>query len=63
GVAGPGGGSPGKPVGLVYIALAHPWGCEIRELRFGLGRDYIRILSAKSALDLLRINIQFKSNG
>ncbi len=59
GVAGPGGGSPGKPVGLVYIALAHPGGCEVRELRFGLGRDYIRILSAKSALDLLRRNIQF----
>lgn len=63
GVAGPGGGSPGKPVGLVYIALAHPEGCVIRELRFGLGRDYIRILSAKSALDLLRRNIQFKFNG
>jgi len=59
GVAGPGGGSPEKPVGLVYIALAHPEGCEVRELRFGLGRDYIRILSAKSALDLLRRNIQF----
>ena len=59
GIAGPEGGSPGKPVGLVYIALAHPGGCEVRELRFGLGRDYIRILSAKSALDLLRRNIQF----
>jgi len=59
GVAGPGGGSLGKPVGLVYIALAHTGGCEVRELRFGLGRDYIRILSAKSAVDLLRRNIQF----
>lgn len=58
GVAGPGGGSIEKPVGLVYIALAHQDHCEIRELRLGLSRDYIRILSAKSALDLLRRQLQ-----
>ena len=57
GVAGPEGGSPEKPVGLVYIALAHASGCEVRELRLGPSRDYIRILSAKSALDLLRRKI------
>jgi nicotinamide-nucleotide amidase len=60
GIAGPDGGSPEKPVGLVYIALAHNDGCEVRELRSGLGRDLIRILSAKSALDLLRRQIEFK---
>jgi nicotinamide-nucleotide amidase len=62
GIAGPDGGSPEKPVGLVYIALAHNDGCEVRELRSGLGRDLIRILSAKSALDFLgdRLNLNYK---
>ena len=60
GIAGPEGGSVQKPVGLVYIALAHALGSEIRELRFGLGRDLIRILAAKSALDLLRRHLQYQ---
>lgn len=54
GIAGPDGGSPEKPVGLVYIGLADGGGCRTRELRFVGSRDAIRILSAKSALDLLR---------
>lgn len=60
GIAGPDGGSSEKPVGLVYIALAYNDGCDVKELRFGLDRDLIRILSAKSALDLLRRHIEFK---
>jgi len=60
GIAGPEGGSAEKPVGLVYIALAYDNGCEVKELRFGLGRDLIRILSAKSALDLLRRHMEYK---
>ncbi len=60
GIAGPGGGSPEKPVGLVYIALAYEGGCQVRELRLGLpDRDFIRILSAKSALDLLRRHLEY----
>ncbi len=59
GIAGPDGGSAEKPVGLVYIALAHAQGIEVKELRLGLGRDLIRILSAKSALDLLRRKLQY----
>ncbi|PKM77770.1 MAG: competence/damage-inducible protein A [Firmicutes bacterium HGW-Firmicutes-15] len=60
GNAGPGGGSPDKPVGLVYIGLAHASGCEVKELRFVGGRDAIRMISAKSALDLLRRHIEYK---
>lgn len=60
GIAGPEGGSPDKPVGLVYIALAYNEGCRVKELRFSGGRDAVRILSAKSALDLLRRHIEFK---
>ena len=57
GVAGPGGGTPDKPVGLVYVGLASPDGTAIaRELRLGdtRGREWVRRVSGNSALDLLR---------
>ncbi len=57
GVAGPGGGTDSKPVGLVYIGVAGPGGqCHSEEYRFGSDRDreWIRHLSACSALDGLR---------
>jgi nicotinamide-nucleotide amidase len=57
GVAGPGGGTAQKPVGLVYIGLAHPDGTvEIFDYRFGQERDRatIRHMSACHALDRLR---------
>lgn len=59
GIAGPDGGSAEKPVGLVYVALAHNDGCEVKELRLGLGRDLIRTISAKSALDLIRRQMEY----
>ena len=57
GIAGPGGGSIQKPVGLVYIGLAGPdREVEIFEYRFGQERDRetIRHLSIRHALDRLR---------
>ncbi|MGE5379788.1 MAG: competence/damage-inducible protein A [Methylocystaceae bacterium] len=54
GIAGPGGGSDHKPVGLVYIALADRNNCSSKELHFKGGREAVRMLSAKSALDWLR---------
>ena len=55
GVAGPGGGSVQKPVGLVHFACAGPSGTRHRERRFGeQSRDEIRRLSVLEALDLLR---------
>jgi nicotinamide-nucleotide amidase len=59
GVAGPGGGTADKPVGLVYLALGHRDGCKIRELRLGFSRDYTRTVAARSALDLLRRTLQY----
>lgn len=57
GIAGPGGGTATKPVGLVYIGLAGPNG-EVQsfEQLFGQARDrsLIRHLSACTALDHLR---------
>jgi nicotinamide-nucleotide amidase len=55
GVAGPGGGSTEKPVGLVHFGCATAKGTAHREKRFGdLPRDEIRRLSVLEALDLLR---------
>jgi len=54
GIAGPDGGSELKPVGLVYIALADKDGCQVKEMHFKGGREAVRMLSAKSALDWLR---------
>lgn len=55
GIAGPGGGSPNKPVGLVHFALAATGGPTRHiERRFGdLGRAEIRRLSVEQALALL----------
>ncbi|MCS6958952.1 MAG: competence/damage-inducible protein A [Pseudanabaenaceae cyanobacterium SKYGB_i_bin29] len=57
GIAGPGGGTPRKPVGLVYIGLATPTGkVESFEHRFSPSRDrnWLRQVSACSALNHLR---------
>ena len=54
GIAGPGGGSPDKPVGLVHFAAAGPSGLIHVERRFGdIGREAVRLASVRVALDLL----------
>ena len=54
GIAGPGGGSPDKPVGLVHFAAAGPAGPIHVEHRFGdIGREAVRLASVRVALDLL----------
>ena len=55
GVAGPGGGTARKPVGLVWLGMAGPDGVETRELRITGDREAVRTLSAMRALDLLRL--------
>lgn len=54
GVAGPGGGTPEKPVGLVYTALADETGVQVFEQRFSGDREMIRRKTAQAALELLR---------
>lgn len=56
GVAGPGGGSATKPVGLVHIAAARRGAAIVhRECRFGdLGRSGIRLATIEVALAMLR---------
>lgn len=55
GIAGPGGGSKRKPVGLVYFAAASRDGRRLaRRRRFGkIGRTRVRLRSVAEALDLL----------
>jgi nicotinamide-nucleotide amidase len=54
GIAGPGGGSADKPVGLVHFGAAGPVGETHEEHRFGdPGREAIRLASVRAALRLL----------
>jgi len=58
GIAGPGGGSEGKPVGTVWIGRAsHEGACQTRRFRFRGGREDIRAWSAISALAMLRLGL------
>jgi nicotinamide-nucleotide amidase len=64
GIAGPGGGSAEKPVGLVYIAAARaPGDIIVKEHRFGdIGRDAIRMATLREALNLLRERLGINSS-
>lgn len=53
GIAGPGGGTEEKPVGLVYIAVCDARMSEVRKYQYAGDRAQIRIRAAKSALHLL----------
>ncbi len=54
GVAGPGGGTEKKPVGMVFVAVAGGAGERVRELRLAGGRGSIRRAACQAALELLR---------
>jgi nicotinamide-nucleotide amidase len=54
GIAGPGGGSEEKPVGLVYCGLASSQGVKTAEYRFLGDREQIRMRSSQMALDMVR---------
>jgi PncC family amidohydrolase len=53
GVAGPGGGSPAKPVGLTYVAVADSGGVEVRRFMWTGDRSGNRDATARAALVLL----------
>jgi len=54
GVAGPAGGTPEKPVGLVFHALASDTGTEVIERNFPGDRKRIRWFATQQALDMVR---------
>lgn len=57
GVAGPGGGTEEKPVGLVWLALCGPGGVRTRRLQFPGDRAQVRRLAAFAGLELVRRRI------
>jgi len=58
GIAGPAGGSPEKPVGLVYLAVAGPAGVKVGEFRFTGSRQGNRWSASARALELLLEYVQ-----
>jgi nicotinamide-nucleotide amidase len=57
GIAGPGGGSVDKPVGLVYIGCFVKGNVTVKECRLKGNRQKVREQSVIHALDLLRRNL------
>jgi len=54
GIAGPGGGSPEKPVGMVCIAVVTPVQQQVRTFQFIGPRDMVKFQSAQAAMNMLR---------
>ncbi len=54
GISGPGGGSPDKPVGTTWIAVATPDGVHAGRYRFPANRYRNRLLTVAAAVDTLR---------
>ncbi len=54
GIAGPGGGSAEKPVGLVWIAVASKDGMFSKEFKFGDNRERTILMASLTAMNLLR---------
>ncbi len=58
GIAGPDGGTPGKPVGTVWIAWGRAENIRARELYFPVARKLFQTMVAATALDLLRRDLE-----
>jgi nicotinamide-nucleotide amidase len=58
GIAGPGGGTAAKPVGLVYIGLADEVQSSSRKFIFPGDRQFIRTLAVNAALDMIRRRVK-----
>ena len=63
GVAGPGGGTPAKPVGLTYVAVADAAGVEVRRFLWTGDRPANKAASARAALLLLQERARVAEGG
>lgn len=62
GIAGPTGGTPEKPVGLVHIGLADERGATEKAFRFPGDRDRIRRFATQTALDMVRRHFPYSAH-
>jgi nicotinamide-nucleotide amidase len=60
GIAGPSGATKTKPVGLVYVGLAHPGGCVVSEQVFPGSREAVKLRAAIHALNMIRTHLAEK---
>ncbi len=54
GIAGPGGGTPEKPVGMVCLAVVTPKESRVRTARFIGEREQVKYQASQAALDMVR---------
>jgi nicotinamide-nucleotide amidase len=57
GVAGPGGGTAEKPVGMVCVAVVVDGESRVRTFQFVGGRDMVKFQSTQSAMNLMRVMV------
>lgn len=63
GIAGPTGGSPDKPVGLVFIGVNSQWGGRVQRRLFRGPRGQIRRQACQAAMDLLTTVLHLREKG
>jgi len=61
GIAGPGGGTPQKPVGTVAIAIASDDGARVRTFQFPGGREQVKFQAAQAALNMVRLMLEHRT--
>ncbi|MGE3955108.1 MAG: competence/damage-inducible protein A [Vicinamibacterales bacterium] len=57
GIAGPGGGTPEKPVGTVCISVVTPHGGDVRRFTFIGPREMVKFQSTQAAMNMLRLQL------
>jgi len=57
GIAGPGGGTPEKPVGTVAVAVAVNDELRVRTFQFMGSREMVKFQAAQSALNMIRLMV------
>jgi nicotinamide-nucleotide amidase len=63
GIAGPGGGTPQKPVGTVAVAVAVDDEVRVRTFQFIGGREMVKFQAAQSALNMTRVMVAKLQSG
>ena len=58
GIAGPGGGTNEKPVGLVYIAVHVNNNTIIEKCNFSGNREEVRVSATNHALEMLKVELE-----